>query len=80
MKLVLLMVDFAFVFILFSFFINQDCEEGYFGKNCSLVCSPNCKTCRHTDGFCTCKKGWMGYNCTKGTSVYHPSILEKTLL
>lgn len=49
--------------------INEACEEGYYGRNCSLDCSPNCETCRHTDGFCTCKAGWLGYNCTTGK--YH---------
>lgn len=42
------------------------CKELQYGKNCSLVCSPNCKTCRHTDGFCTCKAGWTGTDCTTG--------------
>lgn len=44
------------------------CKEGYYGTNCSGFCSPNCKTCRHTDGFCTCMAGWMGHNCTTGIS------------
>lgn len=43
-----------------------ECKKGYYGTNCSLVCSPNCKTCRHMDGLCTCKAGWMGLNCTTG--------------
>lgn len=46
------------------------CKKGYYGKNCSLVCSPNCKTCRHTDGLCSCKAGWMGPNCTTGNKNY----------
>lgn len=44
------------------------CPEGSYGKHCSFCCSPNCKTCRHTDGVCTCKAGWTGWNCTTGTS------------
>lgn len=40
--------------------------EGYYGKNCSHVCPPNCKTCRNTDGLCTCMEGWMGYDCSHG--------------
>lgn len=43
---------------------NNSCEEGYYGGNCSKVCFPNCKTCRHTDGLCSCVTGWMGSNCT----------------
>lgn len=42
------------------------CQPGYYGTNCSLVCPSNCKTCRHTDGLCSCKAGWMGHNCTIG--------------
>lgn len=44
------------------------CKTGYFGRNCSRVCSPNCKadTCRHTDGSCTCAAGYTDFNCTTG--------------
>lgn len=31
------------------------CDEGYYGTNCSLLCSATCKTCRHTDGYCSSK-------------------------
>lgn len=55
----------------FDFIFSQDCKAGYYGKNCSLSCSPNCKTCQHTDGLCTCKAGWMGDNCTTGDINYH---------
>lgn len=36
------------------------------------------RTCRHTDGLCTCKAGWMGDNCTTeciqsyGENCQHP--------
>lgn len=53
------------------------CTEGYFGTNCSRVCSPNCNphTCRHTDGMCeSCTAGWTGYNCTTGNAIIHYSI------
>eukprot|EP00105_Crassostrea_gigas_P043581 XP_019927729.1 PREDICTED: multiple epidermal growth factor-like domains protein 10 [Crassostrea gigas] len=43
---------------------NISCHHGYYGKNCSLVCPLNCKTCRHTDGLCSCKAGWMGQDCS----------------
>lgn len=57
------MLYFCFVFIEL-----EACIEGYFGTNCSRVCSPNCKpdTCRHTDGSCSCSPGWTGHNCTTG--------------
>lgn len=44
------------------------CQPGYFGTNCSFTCSPNCKTCRHTDGLCSCRAGWMGHECSVGKS------------
>ncbi|XP_078330762.1 uncharacterized protein LOC111117668 [Crassostrea virginica] len=45
---------------------NISCEHGRYGKNCSQVCSLNCKTCRHTDGTCSCHAGWSGPNCSIG--------------
>ena len=42
------------------------CRYGYYGKNCSSVCSPNCRTCNHTDGICTCYAGWSRPDCTNG--------------
>lgn len=42
------------------------CQPGYYGRNCSLLCLPNCKTCRHTDGLCSCRAGWTGHNCSIG--------------
>ncbi|XP_011418522.3 protein draper isoform X1 [Magallana gigas] len=43
---------------------TNTCAEGYYGGNCSKVCFLNCKTCRHTDGQCSCVAGWMGSNCS----------------
>nr|XP_022311771.1 multiple epidermal growth factor-like domains protein 10 isoform X1 [Crassostrea virginica] len=42
---------------------NTSCEHGRYGKNCSHTCSINCKTCKHTDGTCSCYPGWIGPNC-----------------
>ena len=42
------------------------CSNGYYGKNCVSVCSPNCRTCKHTDGTCSCYAGWREPNCTNG--------------
>ncbi|XP_061170701.1 multiple epidermal growth factor-like domains protein 10 [Saccostrea echinata] len=45
----------------FGEFCNKSCALGYFGENCSNICSQNCnEICRHTDGSCMCKAGWMG--------------------
>ena len=46
------------------------CANGYYGKNCSSVCSPNCKTCRHTDGQCSCFAGWNGFYCSTGIVIF----------
>lgn len=50
-----------------KFYISA-CKERYYGRNCSLVCFPKCKsgTCQQTDRLCTCNAGWMGDNCTEG--------------
>nr|XP_022311776.1 multiple epidermal growth factor-like domains protein 10 isoform X2 [Crassostrea virginica] len=45
---------------------NISCEPGLYGKNCSHICSSNCKTCKHTDGTCSCHAGWSGPNCSIG--------------
>ncbi|XP_078329598.1 uncharacterized protein LOC111116561 [Crassostrea virginica] len=45
---------------------NDFCKEGYYGRNCSRVCPSNCKTCKPTDGTCSCYAGWMGPNCSIG--------------
>lgn len=53
------------------------CQRGYYGTNCSLPCSPNCKTCRPADGLCSCKAGWMGHNCSDGNSViYYSNVCD----
>lgn len=46
--------------------IFSACKKGYYGANCSYVCSKNCKTCRPTDGKCTCLAGWTGHSCDRG--------------
>lgn len=46
------------------------CEAGFYGKDCNEVCSPNCKTCRHTNGECTCVAGWMGSDCSTGKKFF----------
>ncbi|XP_062590622.1 multiple epidermal growth factor-like domains protein 11 [Saccostrea cucullata] len=39
---------------------NLICGNGYFGVNCSNVCSENCSDiCNHIDGMCSCKAGMM---------------------
>ena len=45
------------------------CSDGYYGQNCSHACSSNCKTCKPTDGTCSCYAGWMGPNCSIGIFV-----------
>lgn len=49
------------------------CLKGYFGTNCSQVCSPNCQsdTCRPTDGWCICAAGLTANNCIIGNCFAH---------
>lgn len=64
-----------YIFIL----IFEACQSGYYGANCSLACAPNCKTCRHTDGLCSCKAGWKGHNCSIGKwseTLFFVSVME----
>ena len=49
-----------------SIFYSTVCKNGYYGQNCSSVCSPNCKNCKPTDGTCSCYAGWMEPNCSTG--------------
>uniref|UniRef100_K1QTK7 Multiple epidermal growth factor-like domains 10 n=1 Tax=Magallana gigas TaxID=29159 RepID=K1QTK7_MAGGI len=48
-------------------YINNNCSttciDGYYGPDCSKKCQSNCRTCRHTDGMCTCGAGWIGPKC-----------------
>ena len=48
-----------------NFFVSA-CREGHYGLNCSRVCLSNCKSCKPTDGTCSCSAGWMGANCSIG--------------
>lgn len=47
-------------------YCNTSCKVGFFGRDCSSVCSPYCKTCRNTDGHCSCLAGYTGYRCSTG--------------
>ena len=40
------------------------CREGYYGQKCIRACPAACKSCKPTDGTCSCHAGWMGPNCT----------------
>ncbi|XP_048741401.2 multiple epidermal growth factor-like domains protein 10 isoform X1 [Ostrea edulis] len=47
------------------------CPSGFFGRNCSEVCSGNClhkSTCNVTTGYCDdgCAPGWRGADCSEG--------------
>nr|XP_022311632.1 receptor-type tyrosine-protein phosphatase epsilon-like [Crassostrea virginica] len=43
---------------------TTSCADRYYGMNCSNSCPINCKTCKHTDGTCSCNPGWRGPNCS----------------
>ena len=69
-------LDYSFVndyvslmFHCFVFLYFAACKNGYYGQNCSRVCSSDCKTCKPTDGTCTCDAGWMGPYCRTGNCI-----------
>lgn len=55
------------------------CIDGYYGTNCSKECHLNCKTCRHTDGLCTCTSGWIGPSCDIGINYFKNKISKQWL-
>lgn len=47
-------------------FTLTDCEDGYYGDNCKMVCTclkTNTEKCNVTNGACSCRPGWKGHNC-----------------
>lgn len=43
------------------------CTTGYYGKNCSIPCSPSCNgTCGYKDGSCNVCKDGRESHCAKG--------------
>ena len=42
------------------------CRDGYYGQSCFRACPATCKSCKPTDGTCSCYAGWMGPDCTIG--------------
>lgn len=67
MKFILLSISIMMIFHLVL--KHLACRMGYYGRNCSMVCSLNCMTCRNTDGHCTCIAGWSGFNCNAGNLI-----------
>lgn len=64
---------FVFMVLLWSraLFYQIECKEGWFGQNCSQLCSRHCRDdafCNHMTGQCEkgCDFGWTGYICEKG--------------
>lgn len=57
---------------------NIVCGNVYYGNNCSFRCALRCKTCQNTDGFCICKKDWIGLNCTEGKCTIFPTVYYHT--
>ncbi|KAF4525108.1 hypothetical protein B566_EDAN006331, partial [Ephemera danica] len=49
-----------------------ECEDGRYGKNCSMLCSDNCmEYCNKDNGSCVqgCKPGWKGDTCNSECDV-----------
>ena len=59
----------SYMFNCWGFLYVAACKKGYYGQNCSRVCSSNCKKCKPTDGTCSCYAGWMGPNCRTGICI-----------
>lgn len=65
------------MFYLIVFF--SGCPSGFFGRNCSEMCSGNClhkSTCNVTTGYCDdgCAPGWSGADCSEGMAIVVVSI------
>lgn len=48
--------------------MNSGCEAGFYGLNCSNLCSGNCANsdpCDHVSGVCPggCQNGYIGAHC-----------------
>lgn len=64
------------------FVLQTECDEMWYGVNCSQQCSGHCKnnsTCHHVTGQCDggCNAGWTGTTCTIGNLnlwLYLPSV------
>lgn len=54
------------------------CIDGYYGPDCSKKCQSNCRTCRHTDGMCTCDAGWIGPKCNSGINYFKDKLSKQT--
>lgn len=59
------------------------CPPGWYGKNCSKECGPNCKSsCERFKGICKhgCKPGWKGSYCDmRNYASYKYHFLDKAL-
>lgn len=49
-------------------FLIPECEEWRYGSQCLQSCqckSSTTSSCNKTDGTCSCKDGWTGFDCSE---------------
>ena len=49
------------------FVFRAECNDGFYGQDCSFKCTSTCASCNNVNGVCDsgCLPGWKGIDCRK---------------
>ena len=49
------------------FVFRAECNDGFYGQDCSFKCTSTCASCNNVNGVCDsgCLSGWKGIDCRK---------------